>query len=158
MNIANIYRKLKQILNDCNVALAGRGLSRVDSFNTIPSEINKLGEINRLPYFLQYDVVELREEDLDGFTSITESNWGRYNFVRVFIPNSVTSIGNDALYGCNSITDIYVNSTTPPNLSSVRSIPFDSIIHVPIGSGEVYKSATNWSAYAEKIVEDIVMN
>ena len=50
--------------------------------------------------------------------------------------------------------NIYLNSTTPPTLSDSISIPDTTTIHVPVGSGEVYRNATNWSYYADKIIEN----
>lgn len=72
------------------------------------------------------------------------------------IPSNVNIINGYALEGCYSLKDIYLYPTTPPTLMGT-SIPFTTTIHVPVGSGDVYKSKTNWSAYADKIVEDIVI-
>ena len=71
------------------------------------------------------------------------------------IGNSVASIGEYAFEACTSLTDIYVNPTTPPSLGDTFAIPHLCTIHVPIGSGDAYKSATNWSSIAYRIVEDI---
>ena len=67
------------------------------------------------------------------------------------------SIGNSAFELCTNLTDIYLKSTTPPTLGNIDAIPTTTIIHVPVGSGETYKSATNWSNHASKIVEDIIL-
>ena len=51
---------------------------------------------------------------------------------------------------------MYMYPTTPPTLVSKNAISTaTTTIHVPIGSGSTYKSATNWSEHADKIVEDI---
>ena len=73
----------------------------------------------------------------------------------ITIPNSVTSIGNDAFWFCRNLTDIYMYPIIPPTLGSTIFLLDDITIHVPIGSGDAYKNATNWSAYADQIVEDI---
>jgi hypothetical protein len=50
-----------------------------------------------------------------------------------------------------------VYSTTPPVLgyhNVFENCPAITI-HVPIGSGDAYKAATNWSGHANNIIEDI---
>ena len=81
-------------------------------------------------------------EGCEGLTSIT-------------IPSSVTYIDEYAFTGCVNLTDIYLNPIVPPILGES---PFDSTvttIHIPIGSGDAYKTATNWCYYSSIIVEDI---
>ena len=79
------------------------------------------------------------------------------NLTTITIPNSVTSIGSGAFQGCRSLTDIYIHPVIPPKIGNYMAIPTITTIHVPIGSGDAYKNATNWSSYADKIVEDIVV-
>ena len=75
----------------------------------------------------------------------------------VNIPSSVRIIDNYAFYNCTKITDMYCYSITPPTLNNSNAIPAYATIHIPIGSGDAYKSATNWSSLASKIVEDIII-
>ena len=78
----------------------------------------------------------------DSLTSIT-------------IPNSVTSISTNAFYDCRSLTSITILATTPPSIqSSVFSGSKINKIIVPAGCGDAYKSATNWSEYADYIEEE----
>ena len=202
MNVANLCRTIKQIFDDSNIALVNKGLNKINAFNEISTEIDKLGEINRLPYLLRNEIIEVTEEDIDSVTTI-----GNYvfrdcnNLTSVTIPDSVTSIGNYAFYYCNNLTSVtipdsvttignyvfrdcynltsitipdsvttigdyafgncfklasmYFNSIIPPTLNSTTAIPATTTIHVPVGSGDAYKTATNWSSFADKIVEDI---
>ena len=142
MTIANLYKKLKQILEDSNVALINKGFNKVNDLYEIPLEITKLGEINRLPYVLNKEIIEVTENDLSGVTSIdmyafynctsltnitipnsvTSIGIGAFtnctSLTDITIPNSVTSIGNNTFYNCTSLTDIYLHSVTPPTLDN----------------------------------------
>lgn len=73
----------------------------------------------------------------------------------IIIPESVTYIGGYAFSDCANLTNIIIQATTPYRISSgAFTGTIDSlIITVPKGCGDTYKSATNWSNYAEKIVE-----
>ena len=204
MNIANLYRKIKQILNDSNAALANKGLNMVTSLNEIPNEILKLGSINQLPYLLRKEIIEVTENDLVGVTKIGQGVFLQCdNLTSVIIPNSVTSIdeqafrlcnnlanitipegvesigvsafesckglievdipisaitiGAYAFASCDNLTNIYLKPSTPPTLGNTYAIPSHTTIHVPVGRGDVYKSATNWSVFSDRIVEDIVL-
>ena len=97
----------------------------------------------------------------------------------VSIPSSVTSIGNSAFYNCCSLASVsipsgvrsignsafaycygmaiydFTNHTSVPTLSNTNaftSIPSDCVIKVPSSLLSTWKSATNWSTYASKIV------
>jgi hypothetical protein len=72
----------------------------------------------------------------------------------ITFPDSIVEIGGNAFYRCNALTDIYLNSTTPPSLDNAAAIPDTTTIHVPVGSGDAYRNATNWSYHATRIIED----
>ena len=158
MTIANIYRKLKQILTDSNEALINRGLNTVHYLKDIPAEITKLGNINRLPYLVSREIIEVTEDDLAGVTTIGYKSFGSCrNLMVVKIPDSVTIIENYVFQYCYSLKDVYLYPTTPPTLKGMAGTLQEATIHVPIGSGESYRSTTNWSSLADNIVEDIVV-
>ena len=162
MNIASLYQKIKQILNDSNIALINKGFSGVNSLYDVFDEIAKHGEINRFPYLYIHpyyyfgEGVDVTAEDLENITEIRDYMFNNCQGIKkVTIPEGVTSIGNHAFYDCTSLSNIYLHSTTPPTLSSANAIPSKTTIHVPIGSGDTYKAATNWSSFASNIVDDI---
>ena len=80
-------------------------------------------------------------KDCSGLTSIE-------------IPNSVTSIGDYAFLNCSSLTSITIEATTPPTLGNngFKNTNTNLKIYVPSESVDLYKSATNWSEYADKIL------
>lgn len=70
----------------------------------------------------------------------------------VELGNVVTSIGIRGLRDCTGLQKIIVRAATPPTLgadalTSTNSCP----IYVPDASLEAYKTAVNWSAYADRI-------
>ena len=95
---------------------------------------------------------------LDGVTSIgVYAFYGCKGLTSITIPDSVTSISSDAFYNCLALRNIYIKSATPPTLANKSAIPSQTTIHVPVGSGDAYRAATNWSSFANKIVEDVVI-
>ena len=82
------------------------------------------------------------------------------NLNNITIPSTVTYIGSGVFSTCRKLTTIYLRPTTPPTLHGVSAISTATTkIYVPIGSGNAYKNATNWSAFADIIFEneDIVI-
>lgn len=83
---------------------------------------------------------------------------GRYAFyectgaLNFTIGSGVTSIEYSAFARCTGLSGITIYATTPPTLTntafgSTNNCP----IYVPSGSVTAYKSATNWSSYADRI-------
>ena len=72
----------------------------------------------------------------------------------ITIPDTITRIWNSAFANCTSLTNVYIKSPIPFDLDS-NVFPSNSNlkIYVPIGSREAYISDSNWSNYAEQIVE-----
>jgi hypothetical protein len=69
----------------------------------------------------------------------------------ITIPNRVTSIGRDAFFGCTGLTSVTCLSITPATI--VRP-SFDinlKAIYVPCGSLNTYKNAPEWIYYSSKI-------
>lgn len=92
----------------------------------------------------------------EAVTAIGDSAFsGCKNLINIIIPNSVTSIGSSAFGSCSSLENITLLPTTPPQLfeSALYGIPSSVVITVPKGTLDAYKTATNWSTYADKMVE-----
>ena len=76
-----------------------------------------------------------------------------YGLTSITIPASVFSIGNNAFWDCSNLTTMRVEATTPPTLGNTRAISTATTqIQVPMASVEAYKTATNWSNFADIIV------
>ena len=92
----------------------------------------------------------------DSVTTIGEEAFSFCDsLTNITIPDSVTTIGDYAFYDCDSLTSVYCEGTTPPSLGG--SNVFDAnasgrTIYVPAASVEAYKTADYWSEYADAIV------
>lgn len=79
-----------------------------------------------------------------------------WNLRKIDIPRSVSRIGNGVFGNCYSLSEIHMKSSTPPVLDDAHAfsewIPLN--IYVPHGSLNAYKTATNWSYYADRIREE----
>ena len=177
-----IEDKLRNIYNQLLTLLPQFEHICVTRLNSLPSRINKMvvGE-NKVSDFVDKSIQEVTESDLTDVTTIGDSAFSACtSLTSITIPDSVTSIGNSAFFGCTSLTsitipinvtsmgvlvfynctsltDIYLRPIAPPTLGNTEAIPSTTAIHVPVGSGDTYKSATNWSSFASNIIEDIVI-
>lgn len=117
-------------------------------------KINVPAGVIALPNYAFSNCLSLEHVELnEGLESIGSNafNSGRA-LQTLIIPSTVTSIGNSALSTYYCLAIVTVLATTPPTLgSSAFSSSGIKKIYVPAESVEAYKSATNWSNYAEKI-------
>lgn len=90
----------------------------------------------------------------DSVTSIGMNNFYRCSgLTSVTIGNGVTNIGVSAFYGCTSLSEITVLAETPPIIqtNTFDGGPDNRVFYVPDASVDAYKTATNWSRYADQI-------
>ena len=80
--------------------------------------------------------------------------YNRSSLTSVTIGNGVTNIGSFAFSGCSSLIQLILFPSTPPTLVS-NAIPDNmQSIYVQQSSKVAYQAATNWAAFADKIVGD----
>ena len=81
--------------------------------------------------------------------------YGCRGLTEVSFPKA-TSIGIKAFYNCSNLTTIYVGTNTSTVCTLSNTTAFNKCtnltnIYVPASLVDSYKSATNWSNYADKI-------
>lgn len=154
--LQNIYNQINSLLIDL-LPISKQTQTPIQTIEVLPNRIKQMdvGQ-NRLKLRVDGSIQEIFATDLKSITQIYPHTLSYCNMLtRITIPENIQSISRQAFEDSNNIADVYMHSTTPPYLSS--SFPSTVTIHVPIGSGDAYKSATNWSQYADNIVEDIVI-
>lgn len=90
--------------------------------------------------------------------SVTSIGNGTFSYcsslTSITIPDSVTSIGSFAFQGCSGLTSMTILATTPPTLGGTNAISSATTkIYIPAGTLSAYKSATNWSNFADLFEE-----
>lgn len=87
----------------------------------------------------------------NGVTNIDYGAFGSgSNITSVTIGSGVTSIGDYAFSGCINISSMTIQATTPPTVNS-NTFSGSYPIYVPAESVEIYKTASSWSDYIDRI-------
>ena len=76
---------------------------------------------------------------------------GNRNLRQITIGSGITSIGNQATVNSTNIQSITIKATTPPTITELTWQTTTCPIYVPAESVDAYKTATNWSSYADRI-------
>ena len=127
----------------------GDGIFAYTSLNTvtIPDSVTSIGEYAFAYSFLRNVTIP------DSVTSIGQNAfYDCINISKVTIGSGVTEINSYAFKKCTYLDSITIKATTPPTLGS--DVFGDDIllkIYVPAASVDAYKTATNWSQYANII-------
>lgn len=141
------------------------------------AECDKLGSIEVDPDNTAYSSVEgvLFNKTQTQLVACPSAQTGRYiipntvtsieadafyactKLTAVLIPNLVTTIGDLAFADCLALKEIYVKTTTPPQIQSTTFDPPYNITVYVCGSVDNYKTADYWKEF-NKIIEDCDAN
>ena len=143
-----------------------------------PKEDPNAGK-SKVAQVMDRTITELTEADLKGVTKIGGGVLEYCDKLTVLeIPDTVTEIGMYAISNCNGLKSITIGeglksiaqwafyycenlesitlkAKTPPTITGASFYDCNKLSKfiVPVGSLEAYKSANNWSKYADKFVE-----
>ena len=143
-----------------------------------PKENPNAGK-SKVAQVMDRTVTELTEADLKGVTKIGGGVLEYCNSLTVLeLPDSLTtidmyalsncgglksitigeglkSIAQWAFYYCDNLESITLKAKTPPTITGASFYSCDKLskIIVPVGTLEAYKSANNWSKFADILVE-----
>jgi hypothetical protein len=91
----------------------------------------------------------------DGLTTFNNYSMAVARTLRkITVPASVTTLGTQVFYSAVNMLYYKFLSTTPPTMANINVFENINIlckIYVPDASLEAYKTATNWSVYADYI-------
>ena len=141
---------------------------------SLPTTITSIGtktffECYRLEYLFIPDgiTLSLSSQDFNKMYNVktihlpsTITTLGEYSFSNnislnnLYIPSSVTTINASAFSGCQSMKQIHFLSTTVPTLADSNAFGYIYrffTIYVPSSKLSSYKSASNWSTYANNM-------
>ena len=94
--------------------------------------------------------------ELEYFTGLTSISLGAFSncsgLTSVTIPNSVTSIGNDAFYECSSLKKVVSKIKAPFGTIAFSYLPSDAELIVPLGTKSLYEATEGWNKFS-KITE-----
>ena len=100
-------------------------------------------------------------------TSVTFESGYSYPYIRqqmffscsalcsITLPSCITTIETSAFANCTSLATMTIKADTPPTLASALPSSLTAI-YVPANSVDYYKTATNWSTFAEIIQAEAV--
>lgn len=91
----------------------------------------------------------------ESVTTIGDKVIGNTYWGTVKIPKNVTSIGSNFCRYSYGLFELYLYPVEPPTIGTnpFGSVASNTVFYVPAGSLAAYQSATNWSTYANRMVE-----
>ena len=109
-------------------------------------------------YGLNFNIKKLILGSIESISSritTSDNTYGKMSTLEhIECGDTLTDIGSVGLNGYSKLQQIILHSSTPPTLASTSAFnnTNNCPIYVPDVSVEAYKQATNWSAYADRIM------
>lgn len=99
-----------------------------------------------------FDGINASEIEIPNTVSVLESEVFANNtaLTSIIIPDNVTELKDNVFNGCTNLTEVTMESKTPPAVTSTSFPSNVTAINVLYGAYDDYMSS--WSAYADKIV------
>ena len=112
----------------------------------------KLNNVNTLVGYLDSETELTLPADYKGESYVIGASafYGNNTITSITIPNSVTSIGEQAFSDCENLTDVYCLATDVPSTNSNAfdgSYPEYMTLHVPAEAIDSYKATEPWSEF-----------
>ena len=146
----NIQDFIKDIADAIRSVDGTTGLINPQNFSKKIKNLTGTGS-SKFGELVDGSIVSIEESDISSITKIRDYAFAYCNNLKtVFIPNNIVSIGANAFYSCTKLTEITMESLTPPSVTNTTFPSTISAIYVKYGAYESY--LTKWSAYANKIV------
>jgi hypothetical protein len=117
---------------------------------TIPDSVTSIGN-DAFAYCSNLESIDLPSDLTTIVSSLFQSC---VKLSSITIPSKVTNIKNNTFYDCKNLKSIILEPEPPPTLNSsslLNGVHADCCVYVPSESLEAYKTATNWSAFADRI-------
>ena len=147
------YSSLKTIIfNEEMESLQSNALAQAAQLENVIFHPNN--RITELPSQLFSECTSLKNITLpNNLTTIGQTCFNQTIIESIVIPSSVTSIGAYCFRQCTALQYLILEPINPPSLGTKMFYGFSSYpnIYVPDESVDAYKSATNWTAFADKI-------
>ena len=98
-------------------------------------------EVFSIPETVEYDGIKYTVTGLD------ENSLCNQVFIKtIYLPSTITEIGDNAFYGCKRLTEVHLGGNTPAKggLSAFGGCSSELTFYVPKGSKEAYEASKDW--------------
>lgn len=135
-----------------NIFYMCRFLTSLDLSNWNTSNVKDFGGMFSNCYKLE-GTLDISHFDMSKGTGTGSMFHYCQKLTNVILPSTIKKIDNYFFSNCTVLTEFTILATEPPTLANTTNCisTATTSIYVPDASVDAYKTATNWSAYADKI-------
>lgn len=126
---------------------------KLTSLNTSNWDTSKVTSMQRMFSNCGFTSLDISHFDMSNVTDTGNMFQGCSGLTNVILPSKIKEIDSGFFANCTKLTEFTILAETPPKLANTTSciISATTSIYVPDASVDAYKTATNWSAYADLI-------